>query len=70
MEPMDRKLVWVERPQFEGWVCSACAWVFNPRGPLVSESFDDMKMHYEQQRNKEFESHVCAEHPRTPKKTK
>jgi hypothetical protein len=23
-----------------------------------------MKMHYENQRDKEFSSHVCAEHPR------
>ena len=70
MEPMHRNLVWAERPHFEGWTCSECAWVFNPRGPLVGGSFDDMKMHYERQRNKEFESHVCAEHPRAPKKTK
>jgi hypothetical protein len=26
-----------------------------------------MKMHYEDQRDKEFESHVCAEHPRPTK---
>jgi|HubBroStandDraft_6_1064221.scaffolds.fasta_scaffold216678_2 hypothetical protein len=31
----------------------------------MSESFDNMKMHYEEQRDKEFKSHVCAEHPRT-----
>ena len=60
MEPMHRKLEWTERPNFEGWVCSECAWVFNPRGPLVGESFDDMKLHYEQQRGKEFKSHVLC----------
>jgi hypothetical protein len=39
--------------------------VFNAVGPLVGESIDEMKMNYEQQRDKEFKSHVCAEHPRT-----
>jgi rubredoxin len=64
---MRRILVWVERPNFQGWACSECAWAFNPSGPPVDESIDDMKMHYEQQRDKEFKSHVCAEHPRTTK---
>jgi hypothetical protein len=67
MEPMHRKLVWVERPGFQGWACSECAWVFNPAGPLVGDTIDDMKRHYEKQRDEEFRSHVCAEHPR-PKK--
>jgi hypothetical protein len=39
--------------------------MFNPKGPLVGESIEDMKMNFEQQRDKEFKSHVCAEHPRT-----
>ena len=67
MEATRRKLVWIKRQDFEGWACAACEWVFNPLGPLVSESIDDMKMHYEQQRDKEFTSHVCAEHPRATK---
>ncbi len=58
MEPMRRKLAWVERQNFQGWACTECAWAFNPFGPL---------MHYEQQRDKEFTSHVCAEHPRATK---
>jgi hypothetical protein len=64
---MQRKLVWVESQNFQGWACSECAWAFKPVGPLVGESIDEMKMHYEQQRNKEFVSHVCAEHPRPAK---
>jgi len=64
MEAMRRKLVWVERPEFEGWACTECAWAFNPSGPLVGNSIDEMKMHFERQRDKEFRSHVCARHPR------
>ena len=64
MEAMRRKLVWVERQNFQGWACSECAWAFNPLGPLVGESIDEMKMHYELQRDKEFATHICTEHPR------
>jgi len=63
MQAMRRKLVWVERMNFQGWICTECAWVFNPSGSIVDESIDEMKMHYEQQRDKEFASHVCAEPP-------
>lgn len=59
-----RKLDWVKRQNFQGWVCSECAWAFRPSGPLVGESIDEMKTHYEQQRDKEFASHVCAEYPK------
>jgi hypothetical protein len=64
---MRRKLVWVERQNFQGWGCDECAWVFNPTGPLVGESIDEMKVHYERQRDREFASHVCAEHPKAAK---
>jgi len=64
---MRRKLVWVERQNFQGWACTECAWVFNALGPLVGQSLDEMKSNYEKQRDKEFASHVCAEHPRVTK---
>ena len=64
MEPKRRKLVWVEEQSFWAWGCSECAWVFRPLGPLVGESIDDMKKHYGEQCDKEFASHVCAQHPR------
>jgi rubredoxin len=64
MEPMRRELVWVENQNFQGWACSECAWVFNLSWPL-GESIAEMKTNFEQQRDKEFASHVCAEHPRT-----
>ena len=65
MEPLRRKLVWVEKPGFQGWACSECAWVFNPLWPLAGESIEEMKTSFGQQRDNAFEAHVCAEHPRT-----
>jgi hypothetical protein len=67
MEPKSRKLVWAEKPRFHGWVCTECAWVFNPSWPLVGKTIDEMKTDFGQQRDKEFASHVCAEHPRAAK---
>jgi hypothetical protein len=65
MESKRRKLVWAERPNFQGWACTECAWTFNLAGPLVGESMDEMKKNYQEQRDKEFNSHLCAEYPRT-----
>jgi hypothetical protein len=67
METMHRKLVRVERKNFQGWVCTECAWAFKPSGPLVGQSIEEMKKRYEQQRDEEFRSHICAEHPRATK---
>ncbi|HXR33889.1 MAG TPA: hypothetical protein VN830_09285 [Verrucomicrobiae bacterium] len=64
---MRRKMVWVKKQDFQGWACSECAWAFNPIGPLVAGSIEEMKTHYEQQRDEEFKSHLCAEHPRATK---
>jgi hypothetical protein len=68
MEPKRRKMVWTERPNFQGWACTECAWIFNPTGALVGESIDQMKANYELQRDEEFAAHICAEHPRATKK--
>jgi hypothetical protein len=66
---MHRKLVWIVEERFWGWGCSECAWVFNPSGSPTGKSLEEMIRNYEQQRDKEFTSHVCAEHPRAAKKT-
>jgi hypothetical protein len=63
-EAMRRKLVWVEELRFRGWGCSECAWVFNPSGSPTGQTLDEMKSHYERQRDTDFAAHVCAEHPR------
>jgi rubredoxin len=64
---MRRKLVWTERPTFQGWACTECAWVFNASSPLVGTTIDEMKTKFEEERDKEFASHVCAERPRATK---
>lgn len=58
-----RKLVWTRSAQNEFWGCSECPWAFNPLGPPRGSSLDEMKLNYERQREKEFASHVCAQHP-------
>jgi hypothetical protein len=57
---MPRRLVWIERPDFVGFGCSECRWVFHPAGPFVGTSFEQMKQAYEAERDKEFASHTCA----------
>jgi hypothetical protein len=60
-----RRMIWIEIERMETWACSECAWAFSPAGPPRGASLDEMKQNYEHQRDKEFASHVCAEHPRT-----
>jgi hypothetical protein len=66
-EPMRRKLVWTESSNFQGWACTECAWAFNASWPLVGTTIDEMKANFEEERDKEFASHVCAKHPRAAK---
>jgi hypothetical protein len=60
-----RAMTWVRSARFEGWACSDCAWTFNPSGPPIGASLEEMKQNFERQRDKDFASHVCAKHPRT-----
>jgi hypothetical protein len=66
-------MVWIEQPDFHGFGCSECAWVFDPpSGTPTGKSFDQMMLNFESQRDKEFTLHVCADHPksREPKEPK
>lgn len=67
MRPMHRKLIWTESPNFQGWGCSQCAWVFNPSWPPVGNSMEEMKTNFEQERDKQFASHLCAKYPSATK---
>jgi rubredoxin len=60
-----KRMIWVKSAHSEVWACSECAWVFNPSGPPRGASLNEMKQNFERQRDKEFASHVCAQHPRT-----
>jgi hypothetical protein len=65
-----RKLIWIEKSRFRGFGCSACSWVFTPSGTPKGDSFDEMMQNFELQRDNEFASHICAEHPPSQERTK
>jgi len=62
---MNRELVWIEQPRFQGFGCSKCGWRFKPSGPPAGSSFNEMMRNFESQRDKEFALHVCSDHPRS-----
>jgi hypothetical protein len=64
---MRRNLIWIEDESIQGWGCSDCAWVFNPVGLPTGKSLEEMMRKYEEERDKHFAAHVCAEHPRGKK---
>jgi hypothetical protein len=55
-----RKPVHIEDQNFRGWGCSECAWRFNPSGPPVGKTLDEMARNFEMQLSKQFASHACA----------
>ncbi len=65
---MRRKLVWVERPDFQGWACSECAWVFSPAWPLVGNTIDEMKTKFGEERDKEFDVACLRRTPESQKR--
>jgi hypothetical protein len=65
-----RKLIWIEKSRFRGFGCSVCTWVFKPSGAPNGNSFDEMMRNFELQRDNEFASHICAEHPNSKKQEK
>ena len=54
---MVRELVWKESPDFEGFSCSRCSWVFKPSDLLRGKSLDELKKDFEVRRDKEFAIH-------------
>ena len=65
---MPRNLVWIENPNFEGFGCSDCNWVFKSSSAFVGESLDVEKQKYQAQLDKEFAAHDCVKHPRAKHK--
>jgi len=59
---MSRKLVWIDQERFRGFGCSECGWRFKPAGRPPGTSLDEVMNNFELQRDKEFKSHVCADH--------
>jgi hypothetical protein len=59
---MSRELVWIEKEHFRGFGCSECGWRFKPSKVATGASFDEILRNFELQRDKEFASHICADH--------
>jgi hypothetical protein len=64
---MSRNLVWIEQERFRGFGCSECGWRFKPSGGPNGPSFDEMMRNFELQREREFTSHICADHSKGSK---
>jgi hypothetical protein len=59
-----RQMVYIRTERVQVCGCSGCGWTFNPSGPPRGNNLEEMKQNYERQRDKEYASHLCAEHPR------
>jgi hypothetical protein len=64
---MPREMTTIKREDFLSWGCSECGWLFEPKGPPVGENIEAMMDNFRSRRDREFASHVCAEHPRKSK---
>ena len=64
-ESSSRKLAWVEGQKVAGWGCSNCAWVFHPSDLPSGKSLDELTAHAQRQLDNDFDSHNCAEYPRS-----
>jgi hypothetical protein len=64
-----RQMVWIKTAGIEAWACSECAWTFSPSGRPHGSGLAEMKQNYERQRDKEYASHGCADHPRAKNAT-
>lgn len=56
-----RKVIWIRSGL---WTCSECGWAFDPSGPPIGKTMDEMKENFERQRDKAFDAHVCAQSPK------
>jgi len=59
-----REVVSFEGQSVAGWGCSECAWVFNPSGPPIGKTLEEMKRNFQMRLSEEFVHHDCAEHLR------
>jgi len=58
---MERKLVELRQPGFQGWVCSECGDVFvMPDCALTGLTLDEITRHYKVMRQQAFDKHRCA----------
>jgi hypothetical protein len=65
MRAMARNLIFVKKPNFEGFGCSECNWVYKPDEEIAGLSLEDMMKKFEAHRDKEFAAHGCHKGART-----
>ena len=65
-----RRMVWIKTPRMEAWACCACAWAFQPSGPPVGDSLEEMMRNYELHRDAEYASHICEMCPKGVERSK
>jgi hypothetical protein len=57
---MERKLVELRQPGFQGWVCNQCGRVFvNHDCVLSGLTLDEIIRHFKVMREQEFAKHAC-----------
>jgi hypothetical protein len=57
---MERKIVELRQPGFQGWVCSECGHVFiMPDCVLTGLKLDEIIRHYKIMRERAFAKHQC-----------
>jgi hypothetical protein len=65
---MSRELVKIKSPDFQGFGCSVCGWLFKPADEVVGISLDEMKRAFEAQRDQEFFAHISVKPSKTRQK--
>jgi hypothetical protein len=57
-------MVWIEQPGLGGIGCSECGWRFETSNAPIGVSFEETRLNLGLRLDKEFASHVCADHPK------
>jgi hypothetical protein len=59
---MKRELVWIKEKS--NWGCTECAWVFSAANVRMEGPLEDMLHRFEEERQREFHQHSCADNPK------
>jgi hypothetical protein len=65
MRAMARNLIFVKKPNFEGFGYSECGWVYKPSEDISGLTLEQMKTKFEAHRDKEFAAHACEKGAKT-----
>jgi hypothetical protein len=57
---MPRRVIWIEKQNFQGFGCSGCDWRFEASGMPEGNSLEEMERKFKEQRDKEFRKHICS----------